>query len=174
MEKMEEMLKAMNQSMQAMQVVIQDQHTFIKNQGEEIEILKNKISSGKGSLTSVADKEQQKQMAKDATETAKIVKDAVPVLLIGSPGNYDKWKERLLEVFKLQHYVPIANFLHGVGLEEVTGIVKKEETETKTIIVSSTPDAVPTISEQAAQNFFAFLTSKLDDGFGPVVREANN
>ena len=162
-------MQAMNKSMQAMQVVIQDQHKFIKNQGEEIEILKNKISSGKGSVTSVADKEQQKQMAKDATETAKIVKDAVPVLLIGSPGNYDKWKERLLEVFKLQHYVPIANFLHGVGLEEVTGIVKKEEPETKTIIAED----VPTISEQAAQNFFAFLTSKLDDGFGPVVREAN-
>ena len=87
MEKLEEMMQAMNKSMQAMQVVIQDQHKFIKNQGEEIEILKNKISSGKGSVTSVADKEQQKQMAKDATETAKIVKDAVPVLLIGSPGN---------------------------------------------------------------------------------------
>ena len=44
MKKMEDMLKAMNESMQAMQAVIQDQHAFTKSQGEAIEVLKSKIT----------------------------------------------------------------------------------------------------------------------------------
>ena len=175
LEQLEIKMKAMTDSMMTMQALVTEQNKFLNKQGNEIEFLKSKLTSGSGmSKTSVTDKEQQKQMAKDMSETVKIVKDAVPILLSGSPGNYDKWMERLLEVFKLQHYIPIATFLEGVGLEEVTGIVKKEvDVETKASSASSTPTitstTAPTISEHAAQTFFAFLTSKLDDGVGTVV-----
>ena len=160
MKKMEDMLKAMNESMQAMQAVIQDQHAFIKSQGEAIEVLKSKITSGEGSLTGSTDKERQKQMVKDSMETAKIAKEAVPKLMIASPGNYADWRERLQEVLKLRPYRGIAKFLQNVGLKPVTGIVKIESKDESTTLSLSTDENIP---DETFENFFAFLTSKLTE-----------
>ena len=157
---------------------------FMKDQAQEIDELRRElkttttssISTGSVTRSAVDDKETKKQLAKDAAETAKLAKEAVPKLLMATPGNYEKWKERLQEVFKLRSYREIAKFLSGIGLESVTGIVKKEEVKVGSSSSSSTPistHAAPTISDEAAENFFAFLTSKLDDEFGSIVREAN-
>ena len=170
MKKMEDMLKAMNESMQAMQAVIQDQHAFIKSQGEAIEVLKSKITSGEGSLTGSTDKERQKQMVKDSMETAKIAKEAVPKLMIASPGNYADWRERLQEVLKLRPYRGIAKFLQNVGLKPVTGILKIESTDESKTLSLSTDENIP---DETFENFFAFLTSKLTDDFRPKIKEAN-
>ena len=176
-EELTKLVESMNQRMIGMQ-------EFMKDQAQEIDELRRElkttttssISTGSVTRSAVDDKETKKQLAKDAAETAKLAKEAVPKLLMATPGNYEKWKERLQEVFKLRSYREIAKFLSGIGLESVTGIVKKEEVKVGSSSSSSTPistHAAPTISDEAAENFFAFLTSKLDDEFGSIVREAN-
>ena len=109
-------------------------------------------------------------MVRDSIETAKIAKDAVPKLLIASPGNFADWRERLQEVLKLKPYRGIAKFLQDVGLKPVTGIVKVEPTTESKTTPSFTAESIP---EEIFENFFAFLTSKLTDEFRPKIKEAN-
>ena len=176
-EQLAEMVKQMQEQMKTMSAKMDAYAETIQAQKEEILYLKSKTNNSSSSTrsevtTSGIDKELQKQMVRDSIETAKIAKDAVPKLLIASPGNFADWRERLQEVLKLKPYRNIAAFLLDVGLKPVTGIVKVEPTtESKTPSDSSfTTESIP---EETFENFFAFLTSKLTDEFRPKIKEAN-
>ena len=170
-----ELVKQMQEQMKYMSAKMDAYTETMQLQKEEILYLKSKTnnsssSTGSEVTTSGIDKELQKQMVRDSIETAKIAKDAVPKLLIASPGNFADWRERLQEVLKLKPYRGVAKFLQDVGLKPVTGIVKVEPTTESKTTPSLTAESIP---EETFENFFAFLTSKLTDEFRPKIKEAN-